>query len=166
MALVSLQDVKVGFGGPLLLDGVDLSIDSGERVCLVGRNGTGKSTIMRLITGEVRPDSGMIVFQQGVRIALLTQEVPRALSGSVFDVVSSAFGEQGKLLAEYHHVSHKLAHGHSKKLMAELEDVQHKLEAANAWGTHQRVGEVLTRLQLSEDAELSGLSGGLKRRVL
>jgi ATP-binding cassette subfamily F protein uup len=166
MALVSLQDVKVSFGGPLLLEGIDLSIDRGERVCLVGRNGTGKSTIMRLITGEIQPDGGKIVFQQGVKITLLTQEVPQALFGSVFDVVSGAFGEQGKLLAAYHHVSAKLAHDHSEKLMTELEDVQHKFEAADGWQMQQRVNEILTRLQLSEDAEFSELSGGLKRRVL
>jgi len=166
MALVSLQDVKVGFGGPLLIEGADLSIDRGERVCLVGRNGTGKSTIMRLITGDVKPDAGKIVFQQGVKITLLTQEVPQSLFGSVFDVVSSAFGEQGKLLAAYHHVSAKLAHDHSEKLMAELEDVQHKFESAGGWQMQQRVDEILTRLQLPEDAEFSELSGGLKRRVL
>jgi ATP-binding cassette subfamily F protein uup len=166
MALVSLQNVDVSFGGPLLLQGVDLSIDRGERVCLVGRNGTGKSTIMRLITGEVKPDGGKIVFQQGVRITLLTQEVPHQLTGSVFDVVSGAFGEQGKLLAAYHHVSAKLAHDHSEKLMAELEDVQHKFESAGGWQMQQRVEEILTRLQLPEDAEFSQLSGGLKRRVL
>ncbi len=166
MALVSLQGVKVGFGGPLLLEDVDLSIDRGERVCLVGRNGTGKSTIMRLITGEVKPDAGKIVFQQGVKIALLTQEVPQSLTGSVFDVVSGAFGEQGALLAAYHHVSARLAHDHSEKLMAELEDVQHKFEASGGWQMQQQVEEILTRLKLSEDAEFSELSGGLKRRVL
>jgi len=166
MALVSLQSVKVSFGGPLLLENVDLSIDRGERVCLVGRNGTGKSTIMRLITGEVKPDGGKIVFQQGVKITLLTQEVPQALFGSVFDVVSSAFGEQGKLLAAYHHVNAKLAHDHSEKLMAELEDVQHRFESAGGWQMQQKVDEILTRLQLPEDAEFSELSGGLKRRVL
>jgi len=166
MALVSLQSVKVSFGGPLLIENADLSIDRGERVCLVGRNGTGKSTIMRLITGEVKPDGGKIVFQQGVKITLLTQEVPQALFGSVFDVVSSAFGEQGKLLAAYHHVSAKLAHDHSEKLMAELEDVQHKFESAGGWQMQQKVDEILTRLQLPEDAEFSELSGGLKRRVL
>jgi ATP-binding cassette subfamily F protein uup len=166
MALVSLQDVRVSFGGPLLLEGIDLSIDRGERVCLVGRNGTGKSTIMKLITGEIQPDGGKIVFQQGVKITLLTQEVPQALSGSVFDVVSSAFGEQGKLLAAYHHVSARLAHDHSEQLMAELEDVQHKFEAAGGWQMQQRVDEILTRLKLPEDAEFSELSGGLKRRVL
>lgn len=166
MALVSLQDVKVSFGGPLLLEGADLSIDKGERVCLVGRNGTGKSTIMKLITGQIKPDGGKIVFQQGVRITLLTQEVPHNIKGSVFDVVSGAFGEQGKLLAAYHHVSAKLAHDHSEKLMAELEDVQHKFEAAGGWQMQQRVETILTRLQLPEDAEFSELSGGLKRRVL
>ena len=166
MALVSLQGVNVSFGGPRLLEGVDLSIDRGERVCLVGRNGTGKSTIMRLITGEVKPDGGKIVFQQNVRITLLTQEVPQKLFGSVFDVVSAAFGEQGKLLAQYHHVSAKLAHDHSEKVMAELEDVQHKFESAGGWQMQQKVEEILTRLQLPEDAEFSELSGGLKRRVL
>ncbi len=166
MALVSLQSVNVGFGGPLLLEGVDLSIDRGERVCLVGRNGTGKSTILRLLTGEVKPDGGRIVYQQGVRITLLTQEVPHDITGSVFDVVSSAFGEQGKLLAAYHHVSARLAHEHSEKLMAELEDIQHKFESAGGWQMQQKVEEILTRLQLPEDAEFSALSGGLKRRVL
>ncbi len=166
MALVGLQDIKVSFGGPLLLEGVDLSIDRGERVCLVGRNGTGKSTIMRLITGEVRPDSGQIVFQQGVKITLLTQEAPQNIHGSVFDMVSGAFGEQGKLLAAYHHVSGKLAHDHSGKLMSELEDVQHKLEAAGGWQMQQRIEEMLTRLQLPANAGFSELSGGLKRRVL
>jgi len=166
MALVSLQNVVVSFGGPLLLEGVDLSIDRGERVCLVGRNGTGKSTIMKLITGAITPDGGKIVFQQGIKVTLLTQEVPQALFGSVFDVVSSAFGEQGKLLAAYHHVSAKLAHDHSEQLMAELEDVQHKFESAGGWQMQQRVDEILTRLQLPEDAEFSELSGGLKRRVL
>ncbi len=84
----------------------------------------------------------------------------------MFDVVSSAFGEQGKLLAAYHHVSARLAHDHSEKLMAELEDVQHKFESAGGWQMQQRVEEILTRLQLPEDAEFSELSGGLKRRVL
>ena len=166
MPLISLQNISVGFGGPLLLDGVDLQIEPGERVCLVGRNGTGKSTIMRVITGEIKPDGGMVVFQQGLRTSLLTQEVPQDVRGSVFDVVAGAFGEQGRLLADYHHVSARLAHDHSERLMAELEDVQHRFEAAGGWQMQQKVDEILTRLQLPEDAEFSELSGGLKRRVL
>ena len=166
MPLISLQNITVGFGGPLLLESVDLQIEPGERVCLVGRNGTGKSTIMRVITGDIAPDSGMVVMQQGLRIALLTQEVPNNIQGSVFDVVAAAFGEQGRLLADFHHVSARLAHDHSERLMAELEDVQHRFEAAGGWEMQQKVDEILTRLQLSEDAEFSELSGGLKRRVL
>ena len=92
--------------------------------------------------------------------------MPQKVSGSVFDVVSEAFGEQGKLLAAYHHVSARLAHDHSEKLMAELEDVQHRFEAARGWQMQQRVETILTRLKLPEDAEFSELSGGLKRRVL
>jgi ATP-binding cassette subfamily F protein uup len=166
MPLISLQNITVGFGGPPLLEGIDLQVEPGERVCLVGRNGTGKSTIMRVITGEVKPDSGVVVFQQGLRTTLLTQEVPQTIRGIVFDVVAGAFGGQGRLLADYHHVSAKLAHDHSEKLMAELEDVQHRFEAAGGWQMQQKVDEILTRLQLPEDAEFSELSGGLKRRVL
>src|SRR5512136_451834 len=166
MPLISLQNITVGFGGPLLLEGVDLQIEPGERVCLVGRNGTGKSTIMRVITGEIKPDGGMVVSQQGLRTALLTQEVPNDIRASVFDVVAGAFGEQGRLLADYHHVSARLSHDHSEKLMAELEDVQLRFEAAGGWQMQQKVEEILTRLQLPEDAEFPELSGGLKRRVL
>jgi ATP-binding cassette subfamily F protein uup len=84
----------------------------------------------------------------------------------VFDVVSGAFGEQGKLLAAYHHVSARLVHDHGEKLMAELEDIQHRFEAAGGWQMQQKIEEILTRLNLPEDAEFSELSGGLKRRVL
>ncbi len=166
MALVSLQNVKVSFGGPLLLEGVNLSIDRGERVCLLGRNGTGKSTILRLITGEVKPDAGTITYQQGVRITLLTQEVPQDTSGCVFDVVAGGLGEQGKLLADYHRAGARLAREHSDKLLAELEAIQHKLEAAGSWQRELKVETVLSRLKLPADAEFSRLSGGLKRRVL
>ena len=98
MALVSLQGVNVSFGGPLLLNGVDLSIDRGERVCCVGRNGTGKSTIMRLMTEEVRPDGGTIVFQQNVRIALLAQEVPRNSSAACSTLCQAPLASKGNCL--------------------------------------------------------------------
>ncbi len=166
MALVSLQDVNVSFGGPLLLEGINLSVDRGERVCLVGRNGTGKSTILRVVTGEVKPDAGKIVYQQGTRITLLTQEAPQDITGSVFDVVASGLGERGNLLAEYHHISCRLAREHGEKVIAALEDIQHKLEAAGSWQMEQRVENILSRLKLPENAEFSELSGGLKRRVL
>ncbi len=166
MTLVSLQNVNVSFGGPLLLEGIDLSIDRGERVCLVGRNGAGKSTILRLLAGEVKRDTGKIVYQQGVRIALLAQEVPQDITGRVFDVVAAGLGEQGKLLAEYHTISSRLAREHSDILLAELESTQHKLEAAGSWQRELKIETILSRLKLPADAEFSELSGGLKRRVL
>jgi ATP-binding cassette subfamily F protein uup len=166
MPLISLQNITVGFGGPPLLENIDLQVDPGERICLVGRNGSGKSTVLRLITGEVRPDSGTIVYQQGLRIASLSQQVPQEVGGTVFDVVAGGLGEQGRLLADYHHVSSRLAHDHDTRVIAELERVQRALEAAGGWDVHQRIETVLSRLSLPADADFADLSGGLKRRVL
>ena len=92
MGLISIRDLCVGFGEPQLLDHVNLQIERGERVCLLGRNGAGKSTLMRLIHGDLTPDEGEIVRQQGVRIALLPQEVPQGLDGTTFDIVAGGTG--------------------------------------------------------------------------
>lgn len=165
MALLTLRNVTLSFGGAPLLDGVDLQVEPGERLCLVGRNGTGKSTLMKLLAGELQADSGEIVARQGLRVARLTQEVPRGLSGDVFDVVADGLGEQGKLLAEYHHISQQLADG-DEKLLVKLERIQHELEACDGWQTNQRVEAVISRLKLPADSEFSELSGGMKRRVL
>ncbi len=87
MALLSIKNVNMGFGGPRLLDDVSLQIESGERICLMGRNGAGKSTLLRLINKETVPDAGEIIWQQGIRVAFLPQEVPRETQGKVLDVV-------------------------------------------------------------------------------
>lgn len=166
MALVSLQGVKISFGGLPVLESIDLSINRGELVCLVGRNGAGKSTLMGLIAREVKPDEGSIVFRQGVKITWLAQEVPRGLCGTVFDVVAGAFGEQGKLLAEYHDLGGRLGQDQGGKLMTAFENVQHRLEAAGGWDIEPRVETMLSRLELSANTEFSELSGGRKRLVL
>jgi len=166
MALITLRAVNLGFGGPALLEHVDLKIERGERLCLVGRNGTGKSTLMKLIAGEIKADEGEVVYQQGINITRLTQEVPRDLSGTIFDVVAEGLGEQGRLLAEFHHISHELAHDTSDKMMKRFEQVQHKLEACGGWEVDQKVTATLSRMQLDPEMEFSALSGGLKRRVL
>ena len=98
MALVTLRGIHVGFGGPALLEHIDLHIDQGELVCLVGRNGTGKSTLMKVICGSLVPDDGKVEYQQNIRIAYLPQEVPENLPESVFDVVVSGLGAQGRLI--------------------------------------------------------------------
>lgn len=162
--LLRLQNVSVSFGGPPLLDHVDLTLERGERVCLVGRNGSGKSTLLKVIAGEVTPDDGSIQTAPSLRIARLTQEVPVATSGSVFDVIAAGLGETGSLLAQYHSISQQLAH--TPELLARLEQVQHALEAASGWEARTRVETILSRLGLSADMEFAEVSGGLKRRVL
>ncbi len=166
MALVSLQGVSLAFGGPEVIDGVSLQIDPGERVCLVGRNGEGKSTLLKIISGEMSPDAGEVVRSQGVKIAALPQEVPQGLTGTVFEVVSGGLGSVVGLLTGYHEVSHRLAHTADPGLMAELQRIQHEIESAGGWQLQQRVETVLSRLRLDPDASVADLSGGYKRRVL
>ena len=101
MPLVTLQDVSLRFRGPRVLDGVQLQIDRGERLCLLGRNGEGKSTLLRLIQGELEPDEGQVVRQQGLVTAMLIQEVPRDLAGTVFDAVSAGRRPGHRLLGDY-----------------------------------------------------------------
>jgi ABC transport system ATP-binding/permease protein len=159
MPLIQLQAVDYSVGGPLLLEKVDLTIEPGEHVCIVGRNGEGKSTLLRLLAGEIVPDDGKLVVQGGARIARLAQEVPQETVGSVFDVVAAGLGELGPLLAEYHHL---IGHGD----LAALGAVQAKIEAQHGWDLDRRVQQVLTRLDLPEEADFAALSGGMKRRVL
>ncbi|MFW5855417.1 MAG: ATP-binding cassette domain-containing protein, partial [Thermodesulfobacteriota bacterium] len=100
MSLINLQDISLGFGGHPLLDGVRLTIESGERVCLLGRNGSGKSTLLKLINGEILPDSGDIIRRQGVRISRLTQEVDPGLSGRIYEVVAEKRARESDPLDE------------------------------------------------------------------
>ncbi|MBA4374319.1 MAG: ABC transporter ATP-binding protein [Thermodesulfovibrio sp.] len=170
MALVSLQGVSLAFGGPEVLDRVSLQIEPGERVCLVGRNGEGKSTLLKIISGEISPDSGEVLRPQGVKIAALSQEVPQDLSGTVFEVVSGGLGGIVGLLSEYHAVSNRLGHesgpGLMPGLMDELLRIQHEIESRGGWQIQQRVDTVLSRLRLDPDVPVADLSGGYKRRVL
>ncbi|MCB1849388.1 MAG: ATP-binding cassette domain-containing protein, partial [Gammaproteobacteria bacterium] len=166
MALVTLREIQLGFGGPPLLENLSLSIAEGERVCLLGRNGAGKSTLMKLIAGDLQPDTGERVVRQGTRIARLTQEVPEDLRGVVFDVVASGLGALSELVRTYHRLVVRLETEPGEALLQRLADVQHQLEAVDGWQTEQLVESVLTRLQLDAESEFSELSGGLKRRVL
>src|SRR5579859_2232050 len=159
MSLIQLQRVDFSIGGPLLLEHVDLSIEANERVCIVGRNGEGKSTLMKLIAGELKADDGEVRVQNGVIVARMAQEVPQDTAGSVFDVVAQGLGDLGQLLARYHHA---LAEGD----MDTLGDVQSQIEAQHGWDLDRRVTDVLTRLELPGDTDFAALSGGMKRRVL
>lgn len=163
MSLIQLQRVDFSIGGPLLLEHVDLSIEANERVCIVGRNGEGKSTLMKLIAGELHADDGEVRVQNGIVVARMAQEVPQGTAGSVFDVVAEGLGDLGHLLARYHHLLHEL---HTQADFDALGEVQHQIEARHGWDLDRRVTEVLTRLELPAETDFAALSGGMKRRVL
>jgi len=166
VALISLRNITLAFGGPPLFDGINLQIEPGDRLCLMGRNGSGKSTLLKLIGGELAPEGGEIQRQQGLKVAQVAQDVPLGLTGTVFDVVASGMGNVAALLAEYHHVSHELASGGSEALLTRLEELQHQLEESDGWSLNQEVERVLKRLDLDAEAEFTSLSGGTKRRTL
>ena len=166
MPLITLRDVTLGFRGPLVLDQVNLALEPGERVCLLGRNGTGKTTLLRLIQGEIEAPRGEIARQQGLVTAMLPQEVPQGLQGTVFDEVARGLGPRAELLGEYHRLAHQLAVEGGDDLRARLGRVQHELEIDGGWSMHQEVETVVSRMSLEADANVANLSAGMKRRVL
>ena len=166
MSIIRLRNISVSFGGPAILHNISLSIDAGERVCLLGRNGMGKSTLMKAIAGDLVPDSGEIERQQGLVTAKLDQQVNIGAGGAVFDVVAQGLGESAELLKAFHHAVHNLAVEHSGRAEAELEKAQHAVEVAGAWQLNQQVESILSRMKLDGDARVETLSGGMKRRVL
>ena len=167
MALLSIQDVSAGFGGEPLLENMDLQIESGERICLLGRNGVGKSTFMKIITGQMQIEGGNIIRLPMLKVACLSQDVPADMAGSVFDVISDGLGEKGKLLANYHHLSHQVMEEHdNQRLLNELDKAQHALDMDNGWQANLDVEAIIEKMSLDADAEVKNLSAGMKRRVL
>ncbi len=167
MGLIWINEVSVSFGGPRLLEEATLQIEAGERIGLLGRNGSGKSTLMKLLMGDVAPDSGEIIRGNEIRIAMLPQEVPDNLPGTIYDVVASGGREHLELLREYHELTLRMSRsGGDSGWLKKLEGVQHRLETTGAWLYHQRVERVIARTDLDENAEFRLLSAGMKRRVL
>ena len=166
MALLSLQNVSIGFGGPPLLEKVTLQAEKGERVCLLGRNGEGKTTLLRIISGEIRADSGVVAFQKGTTITGLSQELPSGLKGTVYDVVAGGLGKIGVLLEKYRHLTKELENGAGESILKRLDTLQERLEAEQGWQVRQHVETVLSRLSLEPDIAFGTLSVGFRRRVL
>ena len=166
MPILTLQDIQLSYGPVPLLDGIQLSLEAGERVALVGRNGMGKSTLLKIISGEIQPDDGRIMRQQDLVVARLEQAVPKGQTGSVYQVVAAGLGELGSLIAAYHETAQRVAEDPSTQNLELLERQQHALEASNGWSVEQRVATVLSRLGLDGEADFAALSGGWQRRVL
>ena len=167
MPLLHLHSVTLSYGHPPLLEDISFVLERGERVCLLGRNGTGKSTLLRLLIGEIQPDSGECWLAEGIKMARLTQEVLPGTSGRVFDLVAAGLGELGALVRDYHRLARRLESGEADPgLLERLARVQHQLEAGGGWEIEQRTERTLSRLRLDPEAEFATLSGGLQRRVL
>ena len=141
MALLSMRDVSIGFGGHPVLEHIDLQIERGERLGLLGRNGAGKSTLLKLIAGQLAPEVGVIVRERGVRVAYLEQDVPQGMTGSVYDAIAAGLRE-----------------GIQGPQAAAGED--------DAWRDRVLMDTILTRTQLDPAAQFAELSAGLKRRVM
>lgn len=163
MALLKFTNVSLAFGVTPLLDGVSWQIERGERVCIIGRNGTGKSSLLRIVKGEQQADDGEVWRAPALKIGELPQELPRADDRSVFDVVAAGLAGVGELLAEYHHLTQDTS---GELDMERLMHVQQELEARDGWRLQQLVESTLSRLQLPAGKTLAELSGGWRRRVL
>ena len=165
MPLIRLDNISLAYGDQPLLAHVDFQVDAGERVCLVGRNGTGKTTLFRVITGAAAPDDGEIWRMETLRVAHLEQEVPPDTEQTIFEVVAGGLGELGPLLAEFHNLTHHhgLAQRESLRVLAQL---QARIETLDGWNINQKVETVLTRLNLPEDKRLTDCSGGTRRQVM
>ena len=162
MALLSLQGVTLNLGGKTLLDTVDLHVEQGERVCLVGRNGVGKSSLMALLSGDLTPDGGTIVRTPGVTFGHMPQAVPDHWSGPVFGVVASGLGKEGEALA----AAHLIATGREDQLSAaKLALARNLLQTGEGWERHGDILEAINQLGLDPEADFATLSGGNKRRV-
>ena len=166
MALIGMRGVRWGFDDPPLLENIDFQVEKGERVCLVGRNGVGKSTLFRILAGDMLPDAGEVWRQQGVRVAALEQEVPSGFDGAVFDVVALGLGDQGEALVEYNRLCNAPDVSKSKKLVKKRDERQQSLEADGGWELFNRVESVLSRTGLDGNKAFSSLSAGMKRRAL
>ena len=166
MPLLRLDNVSLAYGPRPLLDDVKLEIDAGERVCLVGRNGEGKSSLLRILGGEVVPDDGTVWIRPGARIAHLAQDVAQDSGETVFDVVAGGLPEVGQLLSDYHHTAAELAHTQTDAGVQRLSNLQHELESRKGWELEERVEGVLARLDLDGTLAMPSLSGGRRRRVM
>jgi ATP-binding cassette subfamily F protein uup len=164
MPLITLDNACLAFGDLPLLDHTALVVEPGERLALIGRNGTGKSSLLKILAGNAALDDGIVWRQPGTKIAYVAQEPQFASGARVFDAIAQGLGELSQLLIDYHDVAEAVAHGDEGKLgrMAELQDA---LEHHQAWRFEQRIQQALVRLNLPGDATVESLSGGMLKRV-
>ena len=162
MSLLRFDDVSLEFGDQLILRDAEFAIDVGERVCLIGRNGAGKSTTLKLIMGQLEPDRGEIIARQDLIVSQLEQTLPEAMDQPVKDVIRSGLTQIEALLEDY---ARKSKLDLDKHGLRELEELHAKIDTHDGWHLEQRVEATVTDLNLPADKKMNELSGGWRRRV-
>ncbi len=165
MPIITLEKASLAYGHHALLDHADLVLEAGERVGLIGRNGAGKSSLIKVLCGSALLDDGKIWHAPGLGISLVEQEPDLDQENIVFDEVSKGLGELSRVLHEYHAVSSELAVRADPELLEKLHSLQHELEARDGWSMESRIETALSRLELAADVQVSSLSGGQRKRV-
>jgi len=167
MPYITLDNASLAFGHHALLDKASFQLDAGERVGLIGRNGAGKSSLLKAIAGTIKLDDGTVWRAPSTRIVYVPQEPELDNTHTVYEAVAEGLGNLQKLLVAYHDVTHKMSEPDADfdVLMAQMEELQHELDAQNAWGMQSKIEMVLTRLSLDADVLVSTLSGGWRKRV-
>lgn len=165
MAVISISNAQLAFGHVALLDRAEFSLEAGERVGLIGRNGTGKSSLLKTIAGVSKLDDGLMVMQQGIKIAYVDQEPHFESAMSVFDAVAAGMGEMQALLNEYDALTGQFGGDNDDAIMERMHEIQSKLDAADAWSLTNKVETTLDRLNLDKNLLMGQLSGGMQKRV-
>ena len=165
MALLTLHNAELAFGGGALLNKSNLVIEANERVCLVGRNGAGKSTLLKVLDGQIQLDDGSLLINNDVKVARLEQDPPTANTMSAYDYVASGMAESGKVLSQYHEQLHVVAEDCSEKALNKLQRLQEQIDTLNAWTLDTKINQILERLAIDPEITLDQLSGGWLRKV-
>ena len=165
MELLRIANGELAFGEEKILDKADLSIQTGERICLVGRNGAGKSTLMKVLMGLQNLDDGQILKSSTMQLTMLEQDPPESSDATVFDFVAQGVKENAELLSRYHGLIHLIGEDPSEKNLNKLAKVQDELEQAGAWQDEQRIEQAMSTLSLDADAKICDLSGGWLRKL-
>ena len=166
MPLATFENVSLAYGHVPLLDQVDLVVEPGSRIGLIGRNGAGKSSLLKLLAGTALPDDGRVWRQPGLRIGFVAQEPELDPQQSVFEATVAGLGELSRILADYHAAAHslELTPG-DEHAMNRMQAAQELLDRHDGWRVEHRVESVLSRLGLAQDARIETLSGGMRKRV-
>ena len=167
MPYITLNKASLAYGHVALLDAVDFQLDEGERVGLIGRNGGGKSSMLKVLAGVAMLDDGLVWRAPGARVCYVSQEPVLNVDATVFDEVARGLGDLHQIISDYHHLSHQLAEPDADydALLAAMEPLQTKLEAQNGWAVQARIETAIQRLQLDPEALVGSLSGGVRKRV-